>query len=75
MTSGTPFRARSARSLILAQDVLAGNRLALARLLTHIENETPDGRAALAVALEREATAVAGGDRDVAVEAGALGDL
>jgi LAO/AO transport system kinase len=33
--------------MILSQDVLAGNRLALARLLTHIENETPDGRAAL----------------------------
>jgi LAO/AO transport system kinase len=33
--------------MILAQDVLDGNRLALARLLTHIENETPDGRAVL----------------------------
>ncbi len=31
----------------LAQDVLAGKRLALARLLTHIENGTPEGRVAL----------------------------
>jgi len=31
----------------LVQDVLAGNRLALARLLTEIENDTSDGRAAL----------------------------
>ncbi len=31
----------------LADSVLAGNRLALARLLTQIENETPEGRAAL----------------------------
>lgn len=31
----------------LADTVLAGNRLALARLLTQIENETPEGRAAL----------------------------
>lgn len=29
------------------KDVLAGKRLALARLLTHIENGTPEGRAAL----------------------------
>jgi LAO/AO transport system kinase len=33
--------------MILVQDVLAGNRLALARLLTQIENDTSDGRAAL----------------------------
>ncbi len=33
--------------MFLAQDVLAGNRLALARLLTQIENETPVGRTAL----------------------------
>ncbi len=31
----------------LAQEVLAGSRLALARLLTQIENETPEGRRAL----------------------------
>jgi LAO/AO transport system kinase len=31
-----------------ASEVLQGNRLALARLLTQIENETPEGRAALA---------------------------
>ncbi len=31
----------------LTTDVLAGKRLALARLLTHIENGTPEGRAAL----------------------------
>jgi LAO/AO transport system kinase len=31
----------------LAQAVLAGNRLALARLLTLVENDTPDGRQAL----------------------------
>lgn len=30
-----------------AQDILAGNRLALARLLTQIENGTPEGRRAL----------------------------
>lgn len=33
----------------LAPAVLAGNRLALARLLTHIENDTPVGRVALNV--------------------------
>jgi len=33
--------------MVLVQDVLAGNRLALARLLTQIENDTPDGRTAL----------------------------
>ena len=31
----------------LAEAVLEGNRLALSRLLTHIENDTADGRAAL----------------------------
>ena len=31
----------------LTQDVLAGNRLALSRLLTKVENDTPEGRAAL----------------------------
>jgi len=31
----------------LAEAVLEGNRLALSRLLTHIENDTDDGRAAL----------------------------
>jgi LAO/AO transport system kinase len=31
----------------LAESVLQGNRLALARLLTQVENDTPDGRAAL----------------------------
>lgn len=31
----------------LAEEVLAGNRLALARLLTQIENDTPEGRGAL----------------------------
>ena len=33
--------------MVLAEDVLAGSRLALARLLTAIENDTPEGRAAL----------------------------
>ena len=33
--------------MTLASDVLDGNRLALARLLTHIENDTLEGRAAL----------------------------
>jgi len=33
--------------MTLAAGVLEGNRLALARLLTHIENDTADGRAAL----------------------------
>ncbi|MEN8172119.1 MAG: methylmalonyl Co-A mutase-associated GTPase MeaB [Chloroflexota bacterium] len=33
--------------MVSVQDVLAGNRLALARLLTEIENETSDGRRAL----------------------------
>lgn len=32
---------------VLAQGVLDGNRLALARLLTQVENDTPAGRAAL----------------------------
>jgi len=32
----------------LAQQVLAGDRRALARLITHLENDTPIGRAALA---------------------------
>ena len=32
----------------LVQDVLAGNRRALARLITHVENRTPDAQAALA---------------------------
>jgi len=31
----------------LVKDLLAGNRLALARLLTQVENDTPDGRTAL----------------------------
>ena len=31
----------------LTQDVLAGNRLALSRLLTKVENDTPEGRVAL----------------------------
>jgi len=33
--------------MILVQDLLAGNRLALSRLLTQVENDTPDGRSAL----------------------------
>ncbi len=33
--------------MILTDSVLAGNRLALARLLTHLENATEEGRAAL----------------------------
>ncbi len=33
----------------LAEAVLSGNRLSLARLLTQVENNTPDGRAALDV--------------------------
>lgn len=32
----------------LAEQVLSGDRLALARLLTQVENDTPEGRAALA---------------------------
>lgn len=34
-------------TLTLAQSVLAGDRLSLARVLTHVENDTPEGRAAL----------------------------
>jgi LAO/AO transport system kinase len=33
--------------MTLAQDVLRGNRLALARLLTQIENNTEEGKAGL----------------------------
>lgn len=33
--------------MTLSQSVLKGDRLALARLLTQVENDTPDGRAAL----------------------------
>ncbi len=33
--------------MLSVEEVLAGNRLALARLLTAIENDTPEGRAAL----------------------------
>ncbi|MGZ9234418.1 MAG: methylmalonyl Co-A mutase-associated GTPase MeaB, partial [Anaerolineales bacterium] len=32
----------------LTESILEGNRLALARLLTQVENDSPDGRAALA---------------------------
>jgi len=31
----------------LVESLLSGNRLALSRLLTHVENDTPEGRAAL----------------------------
>ncbi len=34
--------------MALIEDLLSGNRLVLTRLLTHVENDTPDGRAALA---------------------------
>jgi LAO/AO transport system kinase len=34
-------------SMTLAQSVLYGDRLSLARLLTHVENDTPDGQEAL----------------------------
>lgn len=34
-------------TLTLAQSVLAGDRLSLARVLTHVENDTSEGRAAL----------------------------
>jgi LAO/AO transport system kinase len=33
--------------MTLAQSILAGDRLALARTLTHVENDTPEGQAAL----------------------------
>ena len=33
--------------MTLAQSVLAGDRLSLARVLTHVENDTPEGQAAL----------------------------
>jgi GTPase len=33
--------------MTLAEDLLSGNRLALTRLLTQVENDTPEGRAAL----------------------------
>jgi LAO/AO transport system kinase len=33
--------------MTLAQSVLSGDRLSLARLLTHVENDTPDGQEAL----------------------------
>src|SRR5512146_817463 len=36
------------RSMSLTESVLEGNRLALARLLTQVENDSPDGRRALA---------------------------
>ena len=36
------------RSMSLTESVLEGNRLALARLLTQVENDSPEGRAALA---------------------------
>jgi len=35
--------------MTLAQSVLAGDRLSLARLLTHVENDTPEGQSALSV--------------------------
>ena len=34
--------------MTLIEDLLSGNRLALTRLLTHVENGTPEGRTALA---------------------------
>lgn len=33
--------------MALAQSILSGDRLSLARLLTHVENDTPEGRTAL----------------------------
>jgi GTPase len=36
------------RKMSLTQSILEGNRLALARLLTQVENDSPEGRAALA---------------------------
>ena len=33
--------------MTLAQSVLSGDRLSLARLLTHVENDTLEGQAAL----------------------------
>ena len=33
--------------MMLVDSLLMGDRLALARLLTHVENNTPEGRAAL----------------------------
>jgi LAO/AO transport system kinase len=33
--------------MTLAQSILAGDRLSLARVLTHVENDTPEGQAAL----------------------------
>ena len=42
-----PLSRTRVENMSLAQSVLSGERLALARLLTHVENDTPDGRAAL----------------------------
>ncbi len=39
--------------MMLVDSVLAGNRLALARLLSHVENNTPEGRAALREIFQR----------------------
>lgn len=42
-----PLSQARVENMSLAQSVLSGERLALARLLTYVENDTPDGRAAL----------------------------
>jgi len=42
-----PLSQPQAEQMSLAQSVLSGDRLSLARLLTHVENDTPEGRAAL----------------------------
>src|SRR5512143_1874978 len=42
-----PHRNSMAGTETLVSQVLAGNRLALARLLTQVENDTPEGRQAL----------------------------
>jgi LAO/AO transport system kinase len=43
----TPLRQAQVDQMSLAQSVLSGDRLSLARLLTRVENDSPDGRTAL----------------------------
>ena len=48
MTPEAPRNFVYKRNMSLTESVLEGNRLALARLLTQVENDSPEGRAALA---------------------------
>jgi LAO/AO transport system kinase len=42
-----PQRQNLAGTDVIVSEVLAGNRLGLSRLLTQVENDTPEGREAL----------------------------